>query len=166
MCLSDISFLPGRRVPPAKQQCQETGNEKEDAVHDAESETCFQHCTILVHVDGQTIDTTPDTAEYAKGNATGVCAVSIDMSAIGFGNTTEFVYTGYESTDEAEVDEGDEEGIGTRAMICEESRNGPGSTEDGYDEEYEDVGRCKGIMRGVLMDEPGQHSKCRNLNSR
>lgn len=39
-----------------------------------------------------------------------------------------------ERADETEIDEGDEEGVGARAVVGEECCDGPGGTQDGHDE--------------------------------
>lgn len=130
--LSNISRLL-LNIPPSKHVCEKTGNCKKDAIHNAESERSFQHSTVFVDIDFQTIDTTPNTTKNAEGNTAGECVIT-DMTAVGRGDTTEFVHTGYEGADEAEVDEGYKVGIGTRAVIGEEGSNSPDSGEDGDNE--------------------------------
>jgi len=86
--------------------------------------------------------------------------VARDVTAVGVCYTTKFIDTSYEGTDEAKVDEGHKEGIGARAMVSEEGSDCPCCGEHRYDEEYEDVIWCQGIISRVLMHKPRQHSKC------
>jgi len=138
MRFPNISRLfPDRRIPPSEQERQETSYRKEYAIHNTESERGFQHSTVFVDIEFQTMDTTPDT-KHAEGNATGERVV-YDMTAVGFGDTAEFVYASNECAHEAEVDKGHKVGIGTRTVVCEEGCNSPDSGKDGDNKEDEDV---------------------------
>jgi len=65
-----------------------------------------------------------------------------------------------EGADEGEVDEGDEEAVGARAVVREEGGDGPGAGEDGDDEEDEDGVWGEGVGGYVDVDEVGEHADC------
>jgi len=92
------------------------------------------------------MDSASHTTEYAERNAAAVCVVSRNMTAVGVCDTTEFIYTGYEGTDEAEVDECYEKCVGAGAVIGEEGCNSPCCGEYGDDKEDEDIVWCQSIV--------------------
>lgn len=59
-----------------------------------------------------------------------------------------------ERADEAQVDEGDEVGVGARAVVREQRVDSPTGGEHGHDEQDEDIGRGEGIVLHVDVDEP------------
>lgn len=88
-----------------------------------------------------------------------------DVRAVGVCYSTKLIDTCYESTDEAEIDEGYEKGIAARPMVGEESSDCPGCGENRDDEETEYVVWRQGISRSILVDKPRQHSKCRDQSN-
>ncbi len=72
-------------------------------------------------------------------------------------DAAKLVYPGYEGSDEAEIDEGDEDGGFAGRFAAEKSGNCPGGSKDRDDEEGEDVSRCKLVCFCEAMDEPSQH---------
>jgi hypothetical protein len=85
-----------------------------------------------------------------------VCAVLMGYAA-------EFVYAGNESTDETEVDEGDEHAVVFGPVVGEEGADCPCRGEHADDEEDEDVVWCEGVVGGVDVHEVGQHAECWDL---
>ncbi len=75
------------------------------------------------------------------------------------GNEAQLVDAGDEGADEAEVNEGDEEGVGARAVVGEQRGDGPGGAEDRDDEQDQDVVRGESVGFRVDVDEPGEHAE-------
>jgi len=72
----------------------------------------------------------------------------------------ELVDASDEGAHEAEIDEGDEQGVGFRAVVGEECGDGPGGAEHGDNEEDEDVVGGEGVGFGVDVHEPCEHAEC------
>ena len=136
--------------PPTMKTSQQTRDEEEDAIHDSKRKTSLQHRTGLIHIDGESRNTARDIAEID-----GVGRAGTDAGARVFADEAQFIDRGDEGADETEIDEGDEEGVGFRAVVGEERCDCPGGAKDGDDEEDEDVGWCEGIVRGVDVHEVG-----------
>ena len=81
------------------------------------------------------------------------------MGAVRVPDEAELVDTCDECTDEAKINEGDEEGVGFGAVVGEECCNGPGGAQDGNDEQDEDVVRGEGVGFGVDVYEVGKHAE-------
>lgn len=62
-------------------------------------------------------------------------AVCGEVCTVGVGDVTELVDAGDKGPDEAEVDEGDEDGGVAGGFAAEDGYDGPGGGEDGDDEE-------------------------------
>lgn len=156
--LPNISLLPALLLV-AMEERHHACNEEEYAVHDPKREARLQHRALLVGSKVQRVRS--DTAQYAKVDLVGVArchgrAVLVRYAA-------QLVYTCDQGADEAEIDEGDEAGVGFRAVVGEEGADCPGAGKDGDDEEDEDVGWCEGIVTGVDVDEVGQHAESGDL---
>jgi hypothetical protein len=127
---------------------------KENAVHDAKREAGLQHAALLIRremqgIKGQCADKEVDLVWSAGG----------DGGAVFAGDAAQFVYACDQGPDEAQVDERDEACIVTRTVVGEEGCNCPGGTQHGDDEEDEDIGRGKGVVAGVDVDEVGEHTE-------
>ena len=146
-----VTFIP---IPVHKQQ-QETCDEKENAVHDAECKAGFQHRTCLVRVH----------RDWAAGAAT--CAIAIDAEActeigigaergaVGIGNEPQLVDPCNEGTNEAEVNKRHEDGRFTGRFPAEKGDDCPHASEHRDDEENEDGGGCELVLRIVNVDKVG-----------
>jgi len=64
-----------------------------------------------------------------------VCGAGRDVGAFVVRDEAQFVNAGDEGPDEADVDEGDEEGVRFGAVVGEKGCDCPGGGEDGDDEE-------------------------------
>lgn len=69
-------------------------------------------------------------------------------------DAAKLVYAGYEGSDEAEIDEGDEDGGFAGRFAAQKSGNCPGGSKNRDDEEGEDVSWCKLVCFRETMDEP------------
>lgn len=69
-------------------------------------------------------------------------------------DAAKLVYASYEGSDEAEIDEGDEDGGFTGRFAADESGNCPGGSKDRDDEEGQDVDWCKLVCFREALDEP------------
>jgi len=139
-------------VMPVQEERQDERDEEEDRVHDPERPRRLQHRAVLVDVYRPrqiAVD-----AEVAKGAQADVDGRGGEIGAVRIADAAQLVVGGDEGTDEAEVDEGDEEGGAAGGAEAEEGRDRPGAGEDGDDEEDEDVGWREFIYRVVARDEP------------
>lgn len=94
-----INIIPGS---VHKDQDQER-DEEEDAIHDAEGEARFLHCTGFLYGGRNPARTGDSIGSHAQ-----VCWATVgDAGAVGVGDAAELINAGYEGADEAEVDEGD-----------------------------------------------------------
>ena len=118
-------------IPMHKQQ-QETRYEKEDAIHNPERKARLQHRTRLIRIQGKGLRST--NTVRSKGNRDPGSIVG-EAGAVCGGYATKFVDAGDEGTNEAEVDEGNEDGGITCRFAPEEGYDGPDGTEGGDDEE-------------------------------
>lgn len=123
--------LPIVPVPVHEQQ-QECRDGEKDAIHDAESKARLQHGAILVDVEVEG----RGAADAVVVDGEGEVAIGRETGAAGFCNVAKFVDPGDEGADEAEVDEGDEEGGFAGGFAAEHGRDGPRGRQDGDDEEY------------------------------
>ena len=97
-----IIIIPG----PVHEEQDEERDEEEYAVHDAECEARFLHRALLFDAGRDATRAGDSIGSHAQ-----VCWAAVtDAGAVGAGDAAEFVDAGYEGTDEAEVDKGDEEG--------------------------------------------------------
>ena len=142
-------------VPAPDQQRQQTGDEEEDAVHDAEGEAGLEHGARLGRADVQAVD--GRAAQRAEGD--GVRRAGGHVRAVGVRDEAQLVHAGDQGADEAQVHEGHEERVGARAVVREERRDGPGGREHGHDEQDQDVVRGEGVGDSVDVDEVGQHAE-------
>lgn len=149
----DVHLLVGPE-PPTVPEREETGDGEPDDVDDAERESGLEHDAGLVRVPA---DARSGDGDVADGARPGGCAVR-PVGAVGVGDAAEVVDTGDEGADEAEVDKGEEAGVGGGAVVGEDGEEGPGEGEDGDDEEDEDGGGGEGVGRVVPIDEPGEHA--------
>lgn len=116
---------------PTHEQQQEARNSKEDAVHDPERKARLQHRAILIRVQAEW----RISADAIVVDGEREVAVVFESGAVGSGDVAQFVDAGDEGANEAEVDEGDEEGGVTGGFAAEDGGDGPGGGEDGNDEE-------------------------------
>lgn len=137
----------------------EGGGGKEDAVHNGKSPAGLEHGAGLesLPVKGATRDVA---ADIVCPDSTGGGVV-----ALGVADVAQVVDGGDEGADNGNVDEGDEEGVGGRAVVAEEGEDGPGEGEDGDDEEDEDGVGGQEVALDKLVDEPGEHAHCAELES-
>lgn len=133
---------------PVHEEQQKARDRKEDAIHDSKRKARLQHRAILVRiqmerriaVDAIIIDREGEVVVVGK------------MGAIGLRNVAEFVDASDEGADEAEIDEGDEEGGVAGGFAAKDRGDGPGGGEDGDDEEDEDIIWCEEVLLLELMD--------------
>jgi hypothetical protein len=85
------------------------------------------------------MEATKTKSRVSDTNAEEWVGVRADMCAAVLGYSAKFVDTSDKCADEAEIDEGDEEGVGAGAVVGEECCDGPHGAEDGDDEQDEDV---------------------------
>ena len=133
MRLPNINILLLPPAPPADQQREKTGNKKENTVHDAKRPARLQHRTRLINLHIHTTHAEPVAIAHADGEE-GRAAL-VDRAAVVLADHAQLVDAGDQRADETEVDEGDEESVGFRAVVGEERRDGPDGAEDGDDEE-------------------------------
>jgi hypothetical protein len=147
-------LLRHRRRSPARQRSQQTRNEEENAIHDAERPTGFQHRARLIDSDAKGVEIRlSEDAERLRVGLGG------DRGAVVVADAAQVVDAGDEGADEAEVDEGDEVGVVAGAVPGEEGEDGPDSGEDGDDEEDEDGGWSEEVLGVVYVDEVGEHAE-------
>jgi len=153
MGLADVDLL----LPAATtdKHSEQTGDEKENTVHDAERPAGLQHRASLV--DRKAIAAIGHGAENAKAGCVGV--VCCDRGALVAADASESVDGANEGTNEEEVNDGDKEAVGFGTVVGEEGCDGPDGTEDRDDEEHEDRVGCQGVGLHVEMHEVGEHSK-------
>ena len=135
----------------AHEQQHEARNGKEDAVHDAERKAGLQHCTRLVDVRREWAASIK--AVGAQAHVEG--AIVTEVGAVGLGNTAQLVNARNERTNEAEVNEGDEDGGFASRLSPEEGHDRPDTGQDGDDEKDEDVGWCELVLSVVCIHEIG-----------
>ncbi len=129
-------------------------DEEEDAVHDTEGKAGLEHAARLVDRDVKPIDA--GGAEDAEGDIQSVAAR--EMGAVGISDEAQVVHASDEGTDESQIDESDELGVGAAAMVAEEGEDGPDQGEHRDDEEDQDVFGGDDIVLDVAIDEPRQHA--------
>lgn len=135
----------------AVEASQNTGDEEEDAVHDAEGEGGLEHGARLVGAGVQGGDR--GAAEGAEADVVGVAAR--DVGAVGRGDEAQGPDGADEGADEQEVDGGDEGGVGGGAVVAEEGVDGPGQGQHRHDEEHQDVVGRQLVQLHVAVDEVG-----------
>ncbi|TAQ88456.1 hypothetical protein B7494_g3229 [Chlorociboria aeruginascens] len=155
MRLSHIrSLLFPPILPPAHTARQQARDGKEHAIHNAKGKTRLLHSAFFLHRDADAVDT------HAACGA----ADAEDLRPRGYGravlrcDSSELVDACDQCADEAEVNEGYEEGVGARAVVGEQCCNCPYAGEDADDEEDEDVVGGEQVLRGVDVHEVGKHS--------
>ena len=95
-------------VMPVQEHRQDRRDEEEDGVHDAKRPRCLEHRTVLVDVGRpRRIAANAEIAKWAEADVDGRGG---EVCAVGLADAAQLVVSGDEGADEAEVDEGDEEG--------------------------------------------------------
>ena len=153
--------LPYDRLPPLmpmQQQRQQERYKEEDRIHDAKRPARLEHRTVLTDA-GRPMAAIiiPEISKWAERDGE---AARCEISAVGIVDAAEFVVRSDEGPDEAEVDEGHENGAAAHAGHAEEGYDGPGAGEDGDDEEGENGGRCECVRVLEAGDKPGLQSDC------
>lgn len=136
MRLPHINILLLPTTPPPHKQRQHTRKEKENTIHNPKRPTRLQHRARLINrhikaTDRRGMASNTDAEEGIIGRGHAAAAVLVDIA--------ELVDARDKGADEAQVDEGDEPGVGFRAVVGEEGGDGPDGGEDRDDEEDEDV---------------------------
>lgn len=144
--LLDNDFL----LTPVHEQQQESSDGEEDTIHDSESEARLKHRARLIEVDREGTRRAGTTRAHVDAELT----VGADTRTILLGDAAELVYAGYEGSDEAEIDKGDEDGGFAGRLPTVESGNRPGGSKNRDDEEGQDVSWCKLVCFRKAMDEP------------
>lgn len=94
---------------------QQTGNEKEDAIHDTKSEARLQHGARLVDINAERVEVGgPHGAQVDK-----VRVALVDRGAVHVADPAQVKDGGDEGADESEVDKGDELRVGGGAVVRE-----------------------------------------------
>jgi len=132
------SLLPP--TPTTIHKRQQARKSKENTIHNPKRKTSLQHRTLFICCEMKGIDRygAEDTRDLVLGVGGDVCAVLTRDAA-------QFVDASDEGADEAEVDEGYEQRVVFGAVVGEEGADCPGRSEDGDDEEDEDVVWCEGV---------------------
>jgi len=137
VCLPNVGVLPA--IPSTTmEESQHARNKEENAIHNPKSKASLQHRALLIGTKMQAIHI--NASQDSKVDLVGIAGC--DVGAVFVGYAAQFEDACDERADEAEVDEGDEEGVVFRAMVGEESADCPGGGEHGDDEQDKDVGRC------------------------
>ena len=110
-----------RAHPVAVHPSQDGGEEEHDAVHDAKREACLEHRAGLVGLEVKV------GARHGPESAEAGVPVPVlgQVRAVGVGNVAQVPHAGNEGADEAEIDEGDEAGVGRRAVVGKDCKEGP-----------------------------------------
>lgn len=119
-------------VTPPHHTSQQTRNKKEDTIHDTKGKTGFKHRARFINFNTHTINIS--VAECAKIDV--VTGGAGERWTVVVGDEAELVDACDKGSYETEIDEGDEEGVGARAVVGEEGCDGPGAGEHWDDEEY------------------------------
>lgn len=126
---------------------------EEDNLHNAERKARLQHRAGLIEVESERVIRA--SAPFAKRTQGDDDRPAIPAAAVGIGDETQLVDSRDESAQEAQVDEGDEDG---GAFCCAEADERVDAPEDGEhadDEEDQDVGWGELICFDVAIDEVG-----------
>jgi len=150
MRLAHISLLP-RHLTPTDPQRQQRRKKEENTIHDTKRKRRLEHRTRFINIDTDAIERRG--AKDAEGDA--VRVGGFQRCAVCAADAAQVVDAGDEGAYEAQVDEGDEVGVGARAVVGEERGDGPDGGEHGDDEEDEDVGGGEFVVFCVDVDEPG-----------
>lgn len=134
-------------------------DEEEDAVHDTEGKAGLEHAARLVDRDVKPIDA--GGAEDAEGDIQSVAAR--EMGAVGISDEAQVVHASDEGTDESQIDESDELGVGAATVVAEQRRYGPGQRQHRHDERDQDVVGRQLVLVDEAVDEPGEHAHRRDL---
>jgi len=102
MCFLDDNALVAA-VAAANEEGEEGGDGEEDAVHDPEGEGSFEEGADFVGFDVESSNIHPHIPEINP-----ICRTTAHVRAIRMRDKSELVDTSDESTDETEIDEGDE----------------------------------------------------------
>lgn len=81
------------------------------------------------------------------------------MRTIRIGDEAQLVDARDKGPHETEIDEGDEERVGARAVVCEQGGDGPRAREHRDDEENQDVVGRERVVGCVDVDEEGEHAE-------
>lgn len=161
--LAVVGLAVGAAGAVAVEPGEDGGEEEEDAVHDAKGEAGLEHGARLVD---RGVDAVVRVGR-AKGPKVDIEATAgADVYAVGVGNVAQIPDSGDEGTHKAEIDNGDKQGIGGRAVVAEEGEDGPGEREHRDDEQDEYVVGRQRIVLDVAVDEPGQHAHGGNLREK
>ena len=101
ICLLDHNVL---LLASMHEQQQEGRSEEKYSIHNAKRKARLEHCTCFVDAGSKG----RVTAEPIRSERDAKIVVDSKVGAIGRGNTTEFIDTRYERSDEAKIDESDE----------------------------------------------------------
>lgn len=130
------------------------GDCEENAVHDTERKTCFQHRARLVEIDGKWARCTGTFRAYVYSKLT----IGAEARAALAGNAAKLVDASDKGPDETDVDKGDEDGGFAGRFAAQDGGDCPSSSQDGDDEEGKDRGGCELVPFGKAMNEPSQHA--------
>lgn len=137
---------------------QEGGEQEEDAIHDPKREARLQHRARLV--DAAHKRTVP--IEPVRPDRDVEAPVEAKIRAVRVRDAPQLVDRRDEGAHEAEVDKGDEDGGLIARLASNEREECPCQREHTDDEECEDVGGCEEVAFVPPVDEPGQHTHCRD----
>ncbi|KAL8642703.1 MAG: hypothetical protein Q9228_000633 [Teloschistes exilis] len=116
---------------PMHEQQQKRRDGEEDAIHDAKRKARLQHGAILVDVEVEG----RGAADAIVVDGEGEAAVGGEVGTTGVRDAAEFVDSGDKGPDEAEIDEGGEEGGFASGFAAEHGRDSPCGGQDRDDEE-------------------------------
>ncbi|TGO69272.1 hypothetical protein BOTNAR_0013g00440 [Botryotinia narcissicola] len=162
MSLPHINLLISPRrslMALAHHTSQQTRDEEENTIHDTKRKTGFEHGTRFIHFDTDPVNISISKRPEIDVVAGGTC----QMRTVGIGDEAQLVHARDKGSHETEIDEGDEERVGARAVVREERRDGPGAREHRDDEQHQDVVGRQRIVGCVDVDEEGEHAECGDL---
>lgn len=133
---------------PPNHTSKQTGDKEEYAIHNAKHPARLQHRACLIRTHMEARHTAAHVAETDR-----VGRARRGPGAVGVPDEAQLVDGSYECTDEAQIDEGDEKGVGLGAVVSEERCDRPDSAQDRNNEEDENVVRCERIVGGVDIHE-------------
>ena len=142
---NDVSVV----ASPVNEQQDKAGDSEEDAVHDAKGKAGFEHSACLVDIHAERTGS----GEALRIEGDREAGVRGEVGAVSLGDVPKLVNTGDKSSDEAQIDEGDEDGGVAGRLASEPGQNGPSRGQDSDNEEDQHIGRREEVSFVPAVDE-------------
>jgi hypothetical protein len=126
-------------------------------LHDGKSEAGLEHGASAVDVQSERAARDLNNAEVRA-----VCSAPDPVGAVGISDSSKFVDSTDESTNEEKVNKGDEIGRVAGFGVEEQGTDCPCCCQSRYYEEDEDRSRCEEVAVVEEVDKPGEHANDRN----